>query len=552
MHDPQNHLANALQLHQAGDLNAAARIYEAILAHDANHADARHFLGVVHYQRGQIHSAIDDIQQAIRLQPSNATYYHNLGEVYLAANDLAAAENAYRQAIAIRPNYPDAHNHLGVVLKEQGRPNDAAVHIEHALKLRVDYAEAYNNLGNVRQDQQRLDNAVDCYRHALKLNPDFTDAYNNLGRALLDQGEFQAATDNYLQAIEMNPRHVKAYFSLSTQRSYQPSEAHIERLEELSQLHELGSNDRAFAAFALANILDRQQRYDEAFAAYRMANQLKEVEFDISEHRQFVTNIIETFDANFMNSSIVGSDSTRPIFIIGMPRSGTTLVEQILCSHPDVYGAGELDSIAKIASILPQVAGSNSTYPCATEQLDQHGSERLANSYLDHIARKDDTAARVTDKMPGNFHHLGLIQLLFPNAALIHCRRNALDVCLSCYFQNFGTVDYSFDLANLGAFYQEYDRIMKHWAQVLKMPILDVEYEQLISDQETISRRIVQHCRLEWNDQCMSFHETKRAIKTMSVWQARQPIYRTSVQRWKNYERHLQPLKDALGPCCGN
>jgi len=370
-----------------------------------------------------------------------------------------------------------------------------------------------------------------------------------LGRALLDQGDFQAATNNYLQAIAMNPQHVKAYFSLSTQRSYEPNDAHVEQLEQLSRSNNLSDNDRAFAAFALANILDRQKRYDEAFAAYDLANQLKNIQFDIDQHRRFVADTIETFSADFLQaSSITGSDSARPIFIIGMPRSGTTLVEQILCSHPDVFGAGELDAIAKVASIVPAVSGCDGVYPSAAKYLTQHGSNRLAKSYLDHIANKDSTAARVTDKMPGNFHHLGLIQLLFPNAHLIHCRRHALDVCLSCYFQNFGSVDYSFDLTTLGQFYQEYDRIVKHWKQVLRLPILDVDYEELTSDQETVSRRIVEHCGLEWNEQCMSFHETKRAIKTMSVWQARQPIYRSSVQRWKNYANHIEPLRASLGP----
>ncbi|MBM79736.1 MAG: hypothetical protein CMJ78_03970 [Planctomycetaceae bacterium] len=548
MNDHAALIAEALEIHQAGNLDGAAAIYQRILDADPNNADARHFWGVVLYQRGQLAEAIEQIEKAIAIRPDAAIYFHNLGEVQLAANDLPAAEQAYRRAIEIRPAYPDAHNHLGVALKERGRADDAAAHIQHALQLRPDYAEAHNNLGNVRQDQTRLDDAVECYRKALQFNPNFTDAYNNLGRALLDQGQFEAATENYLRAIRMNPQHVKAYFSLSTQRSYEPQDDHIDAVRRLVELDTLPANERAFAAFALGNLLDRQKQYDDAFAAYDKANKLKDVEFDFEEHQGYIDSIIESFPSElFQNQQLRGTESDRPIFIVGMPRSGTTLGEQILCTHPHVYGAGELDAIAKVASILPQIASSEKAYPEAIADLDANAAARLAKSYLDFIAKRDSQALRVTDKMPGNFHHLGLIQLLFPNASVIYCKRHPYDVCLSCYFQNFGSVDYSFDLETLGRFYVEHERLMQYWRSVLPNTIFEVTYEDLVTNQESISRAIVEHCGLEWDDQCLRFHETSRAIKTMSVWQARQPIYKSSVARWQRYEKHIGPLREALG-----
>jgi hypothetical protein len=276
---------------------------------------------------------------------------------------------------------------------------------------------------------------------------------------------------------------------------------------------------------------------------------------DQYNHNRFVQSTSSTIEAYttefFARTNLIGSESQRPIFIIGMPRSGTTLVEQILSSHPLVYGGGELETINHIVfnELLKDVKRDDQlpSYSKQLERLDQHGAERLCDLYLAHISELAGDEPRVTDKMPGNFFHLGLIALLFPQARIIHCRRQPFDLCLSCYFQNFvGPHYYAWNLENLGRYYQQYMRLMDHWRATLPIALLEVDYEEIVDDQEGVSRRLIDHCGLPWDEGCLDFHQNQRRVETASKWQVRQPIYRRSVDRWKNYEQFLGPLKQGL------
>ncbi len=240
-------------------------------------------------------------------------------------------------------------------------------------------------------------------------------------------------------------------------------------------------------------------------------------------------------------------DSKTPVFILGMPRSGTSLVEQILASHPQVHGAGELNNIMRLESGMPDLVGGGKRFPDGLNKLTQEHVDELASHYLEHLAELSPDALRVTDKMPNNFLHLGTIQLLFPDARIIHCMRDPLDTCLSCYFQNFfAQHPYTNDLGHLGAYYNGYERLMAHWKQTLDLPIFDIRYEDLVENQETKSREMIEFIGLEWDEACLKFHENKRIGRTASYDQVRQPIYKGSVARWRNYESHLEPLRKAL------
>ena len=242
-----------------------------------------------------------------------------------------------------------------------------------------------------------------------------------------------------------------------------------------------------------------------------------------------------------------GDPSTRPVFVIGMIRSGTSLVEQILASHSDVYGAGELLEITKLASNLPQALDSSLEYPECIRQLDAGRIASSATGYLRYLAGRDDRAARVVDKLPTNFLHLGLIAILLPNAHIVHCRREALDVCLSIYFQRFAQGHfYAYDFDDIAAYYAEYERLMAHWKKVLPVEILDIQYEDLLDDLEGESRRMLDYCGLDWQEACLAFHRSQRPVRTASSWQVRQPLYRTAVARWRKFEPHLDELKRAL------
>ena len=251
--------------------------------------------------------------------------------------------------------------------------------------------------------------------------------------------------------------------------------------------------------------------------------------------------------AFFERAAGLGSGSDRPVFIVGMPRSGTTLVEQIISSHPRAAGAGELPDIPWLIQRLPAELGSGAGYPGCVEALDRESVQRLAGSYLDRLGLVSATTDRVTDKLPMNYMHLGLIAVLFPNAVIVHCKRDPMDTCLSCYFQNFSRdLGFCFDLEDLGFYYRHYETLMAFWAEVLPLCIHDVAYEDLVKNPEDVSRGLIEACGLEWDPRCLSPHKNRRPVKTASSWQVRQPLYKTSVARWKRYEKHLGPLKSSL------
>ena len=313
----------------------------------------------------------------------------------------------------------------------------------------------------------------------------------------------------------------------------------------------LDNPQRATLHYELGRLYDRKNAFDAAFRHFTLGNELKgqSRRFDASEHAQYIDALIQTYNSHFMSQAPRPTiRSQRPVFIIGMPRSGTSVIEQILASHPAVHGGGELLTMNSIVKNLPDELGSLAPYPLCLTKLTQVNVDQLSQRYLDHLQTLSSDAVRVTDKMPTNFLHLGLINILFPEARVIHCLRDPLDTCLSCYFQNFGPWDsYTQDLRSLGAFYREYQRLMVHWRTVLDIAILDIQYEDLVADQEGVSRKMTAFCGLEWDERCLRFYDSKRAVSSASHDQVRQPIYRRSVGRWKNYRDYLGPLQEGLG-----
>jgi tetratricopeptide (TPR) repeat protein len=304
------------------------------------------------------------------------------------------------------------------------------------------------------------------------------------------------------------------------------------------------TNERRSLHFALGKLYDSKKQYRKAFEHYRSGNELKHARYDPVEHVRKIDTIISTYSADMMAAMPrSGIRSERMVFVVGMPRSGTSLVEQVLSSHPDVFGAGELTYINQQTRTLDASAG----YPQCVPKLTQQALTENARNYLERISELSPDALRVIDKMPGNFAYLGYIELLFPGARIIHCKRDPLDTCLSNYFQNFSSLlYYAYNLTNLGAFYKNYTRLMEHWQKAITLPMIEVQYEDMIADQEGGSRRIVEFCGLEWDEQCMNFHKADRYVATASYDQVRRPMYKSSVARWKNYEKYIGPLIDAL------
>jgi len=336
---------------------------------------------------------------------------------------------------------------------------------------------------------------------------------------------------------------------------YSFSDEEIRNLQELAERKDLPLDDQSRLHFALAGIFDKTGSPAKAFQHCCFGNQFrKEFErsrgiiYDPAAHRHFVARIIDTFTPAYFNRvKSFGLDSELPIFIVGMLRSGTTLVEQILASHPRVHGAGELQDLNRLIKTLPRRPGTTEGYPESMAGVDGETARALAEAYLQRLRQLGGESARVVDKLPFNFLYLGVIATLFPRARIIHCRRDPVDTCLSCFFQDFGDpLPFTWDLRHLGHYYREYERLMAHWGKVLPVPLFEVFYEDITANQESTTRRLLAFCGLDWDERCLHFNDTQRVVRTASILQVRQPIYRTSVGRWKRYEAQLQPLLEVL------
>lgn len=515
--DPElhNNLGNTLA--ETGDLPGAIACYRDALRLRPAHVDAWLNLGRALTEQGRLEDALHSYRCAVRTQPDSVPALLGLGDALRRSGRHEAAIESYRRALALAPERAEAYNNLGYCLAQLGRSAEAMTHFEKALALQPQLAEAHANSGMCLQNQGRFGEAVAAYRHAIRLKPDFADAYLNL----------------------------------LNNKTYRVTDEDIRRITELLEGEALSPDARISLSFALGGAYEDRGECDAAFGFYHAANALKaeRVPFDADRHTDYIHRVIETFGADFFaQRKDFGIATELPVFIVGMPRSGSSLVEQIMASHPAVFGAGELHDIRLMVGDLPKTVGTSRPFPECAAHLERQVAHRLAERYLRALERQAGAALRATDKMLGNYLRLGLIAVMFPRARVIHCRRDPLDTCLSCYFQNFATgLRFTYDLRHLGIAYRSYEKLMAHWREVLPLEMLDVQYEALIEDQEAMSRRLIEFLGLPWDDRCLAFHAQQREVRTASFWQVRQPLYASSVGRWRRYEQHLGPLMQALG-----
>ena len=540
-------------------IEAASHCQEALWLRP-DFADAHHNLGLALRGQGQLEEAVRAFRETLRLNPTHADAHCNLGATLHRLGKLPEALAHLEESVRLAPQNAQARNNLGGVLLACNLYQQAVPHLREAIRLQPNRAASHSNLGIALDSLNQQDEAILCFHEALRLDPQYATAHNNLGSVLKNLGRLDEAVAEFHEALRLDPGNVTAFFNLSRLAAvgrYEFREEEVAKLRDLATLPELSDDSRCRVHFTLGHVFDRNRMFDEAFQHYRQANGLlkeihrqRGVSFDSAELRQHVNKLIAFFTpAYFEEVRDFGLDSNLPVFIIGMPRTGTSLVEQILASHPNIYGAGELAEVNQlIVTLLERLgAGANVGFPACLAHLDKATAHALAADHVQRLQARGGTALRVTDKAPFNFFHLGLIAALFPQSRIIHCRRDPVDTCLSCYFQNF-TEPYPFtlDLEHLGQYYREYERLMTHWSSVLPVPILDLHYEELTSAQEDVSRRLIAFCGLPWDERCLRFYDNPRVVRTFSSLQVHQPMHRGSVGRWKNYEAHLQPLLDAL------
>ncbi len=499
---------------------------------------------------GQLRSAVECFRDAVAVAPDLAPAHDSLGRALQLSGETAEAYKHFRLAVELDPQAAEAQSNLGLIMLERGEPEKALEPCQEAIRLRPDFTAGYLNLGNVLQTLARLDEAIVAFRTAINLKPSFAPAHAGLAGALEALGDSAGALESLRETLRHDPRHSGALARLATQMRGDLPGADQAAIEHLLAETGVPPAGRWPMLFGLAQVFDARARFARAAELAGQANSLQQADFrrrglayDPRSFTLFVDRILEKFTPSlFERASDWGLQTERPVFVVGMPRSGTTLVEQILASHPRVFGAGELQLARNAFKNLPGATQRRGyPYQCV-EYLDRDAVDSLARQHLDALAERNATADRVVDKMPENTLYLGLLAILFPQAKFIHCRRDLRDSALSCWITNFGQVRWACDQHHIASRAVQHRRVMEHWRRVLGVPVLDVDYELLVADPERVSRELLAWCGLEWDAACAVPHKTRRAVFTASATQVRRPIYNSSVGRWKNYAQALAPM----------
>ncbi|HHH43379.1 MAG TPA: sulfotransferase family protein [Gammaproteobacteria bacterium] len=512
-------------------------------------ADAYYYMGLTLQAQGRLEEAADSLREAVRLYPEYVPYLLGLARLQQAMEDYSRALGSFQRVLQVEPGNGDAYFGKGGVLHALGRNQEAISDYRQAVRYRPNIVRYKIALAAALMGESRHEEAAEYCEAALSARPDDADAIALAAQIAVRRGETAKAYE-YLRPLlekeDLSENVIMAFANVSRDVGRIPEA--IRLLQGAVDKGALQSTEsRVNLHFNLGRLYDMEGDYDSAFHHFAQGNRLKQVSFGAAHHMLEVDALITQNSWFFINGlprSTIRSE--RPVFIVGMPRSGTTLVEQILSSHPAVHGAGELPDIGQMAERLPAMLGTRKRFPQCLSLVTASHLDELAGTYLARLAKLSPDARRVTDKMLG-FMYLGLIQLVFPSARVIHCKRDPLDTCLSGYFQDFSSAHpYSYDLYNLGVYYRGYEKIMQNWRNVLSIPMLEVQYEEMVVDQENVSRRLIEFCGLEWDDRCLKFHENERFVGTASYDQVRRPIYTSSVRRWENYEKYIGPLREAL------
>jgi tetratricopeptide (TPR) repeat protein len=578
-----------IALRESGRLDEALEHFRRAVELDPTFAPARTNLGQMLLDRGNAEEALVHCQEAAALQPDVAAYHHNLGNALRALDRPVEARSSYLEALRLAPDLAQPHLHLGLVLRREGKLADAVHWLKRAVELdpedagswealaelqveREEFAEAipcweralalaeqgraglHVALGWSLQEEGRLAEAGEHYRKALAIEPSSAMPRVNMGGLHEEWGQMEQAESAFRTALELQPNFALPHARLATLLRGKLPDADLAALERRLTDPALDPEPRSHLLLALAQVLDARGQYARAAECSRQANALRlelargRREYVPDDHETFVDRLVRYFDREaFGRTSGIGLETQEPVFILGLPRSGTTLIEQVLASHPGIFGAGELRLARQALESIPELLGRSEVPLECIPHLDAPAVRKLAEKHLAALRALDPgRVPRVVDKMPDNYQYLGLLAVLFPQATFIHCRRDLRDVAVSCWMTDFRSIRWSNHPDHIGSRFRQYLRLMDHWRSVLPVRLHELDYEETVADLEGVARRLVAACRLEWDPACLEFHKSSRPVRTASITQVRQPLYRQSVGRWKNYEPHLPDLFAAL------
>ncbi len=539
---PRNEIENVHSLYSSGQVQPAIEKIKILNEKYPNQPLLFNLIGACYKELGQLEGAAKMFGIAVSLNPKYSEAHFNLGCIY---QDLEQKENAiesYKNAIEINKNYSDAYNNLGNILREIGDYEAAIESLEWAVAFRHDFAEAHNNLGKALYDFGRIDESINSFKVAVSLKKDYPRALYNLSLAYYDIGNKSLHLQMLNKALELKPYWSEAHLTLSRIKNYTKNDPQISEIHELLSQKDLSEKDLINLNFVLAKVYEDLKDYDKQFKYLNEANRLRKKEsgYFFDKDISLFSRIMDIFKEppNILNKNFIKSNDIRPIFILGMPRSGTSLVHQIISSHPMVHGAGELNKIYKFA--MPFIRDKENT------ALSEKNLLLFRKQYLEYLGSLGVSEKVIVDKMPINFRFVGFIIAAFPDAKIIHMKRDPMATCWSIYKYYFPGNEYSYNQEDTAAYYGLYQDLMSFWSGVYPNKMYDFLYEDLTSNQEEETRNILKYCDLDWDDNCLNFHNNNTAVKTTSAMQVKQKMYQGSSEAWKKHESYLQPLIKGL------
>lgn len=545
-------LRKAQKLIASGKLSRAESLCTKLIKQDPHQIDALHLLGIIALNRQQFDKAVQLFSQLLKIRPDHAINHYNLGLAYHSSGKNVLAVQHLKKATELQPNMAVAYKDLCAALKDTNDFEQAVSAGRKAISLTPQDPSANYNLAVALHEWRDFEESFKYYQITDKLTPDKPAILFKLGQVYQGRGEIENARACFRRVIELYPKVIESHRELMRLTKYQdPDHEDIRRVKALEKEAWLSDDERTAIYFTLSKAYQDCSLFDDAFNYAQKGNTIQDKlhQFNPDEFADYISALINSFTPERISElSKLGNTCNTPIFIVGTPRSGTTLIEQILCCHQDVFGAGELSWVARCINALPGYLESSSDYPACTVDMTEKAAADLASKYLRYLNSLASGEPRITDKMPGNFLHLGFIHTLFPNAKIIHCQREPRDACISMFLEYFPSgVSHSYDLYKLGAYYSQYLRLMEHWRSVLPEGVmLELEYESMVQNQETETHRLLDFLDLEWDESCLAFHKKKRRVFTASHLQVTKPLYSSSVQRWKIYKKYLQPLEDGF------
>tara|TARA_Y100000385_G_scaffold89341_1_gene91891 strand:+ start:213 stop:1889 length:1677 start_codon:yes stop_codon:yes gene_type:complete len=538
----------AVKLLKNGQINEALKIVEALIKKSPNVPLLYNIRGVCYQTIRELGNAIDDFSQATILKSDYAEAYCNLGVTYQEKGDLVSAVNAYKNAIDNDNNYPTAHNNLGKIFLASGEIDSSIEHLECAITLKSDFADAHNNLGSAFLRINKLNDAIKSYKKAIALKPDFAVANNNLGIAYLRTGDPKLASKFFENAITITPGYATAHHNLSGVKVYKEKDKQVSLIESLLIENNLSEKERIYLNFALAKAYEDLGNHEELFKHLNEGNRIRKKEMsnsiaDSEEHNELIKLFFNSNNINNIKLTYRDSLPIRPIFIVGMPRSGTSLVEQIISSHHEVYGAGEVNNFHNIIMPIIEKHAVNENYNLKNDEF-----ALIRKQYSNSLERFYANEKVITDKWILNFKTIGFILSAFPESKIVHLKRDARATCWSIYKHYFSDEGnrWAYDYQDLARFYKSYLGLMDYWHNLFPGKIYDISYEDLTSNQEKETRNLLKYCDLDWDENCLNFYTNTRAVKTASAVQVRNKMYQGSSDVWRQYSEHLKPLLDAL------